>query len=75
LLKWYNIKKRDPLAFRSITGGLVNSLINPIANPAVATKDALVSTSVAAERDNFKLCDELMDEVSAMRSSFGVTST
>ena len=70
LRRWWATQKRDPLAFNSITGGLVNSLVNPIQNPC-ASKTDLTESKAVIDRDNFKLCDELIEEVDSLRKSFG----
>ena len=60
LKKWWAIKRTEPLTFNSITGGMVNSLMNPAVNSGSYKNDSAVPTS---ERDNFKLCEELVKEV------------
>jgi len=59
---WSKLQKDEPLGFRSITGGLPNSLVNPF----IASKDSPTAALIKNDRDNFKLCEELATEVRNM---------
>jgi hypothetical protein len=60
LKKWWTTKRSEPLTFNSITGGTASSLLNPAVNLGSYKNDLAIPTS---ERDNFKLCEELVKEV------------
>lgn len=66
LKKWWTTKRSEPLTFKSITGGMANSLMNPAVNPGSYKNDSAVPGN---ERDNFKLCEELVKELEMQRTN------
>jgi replication factor A1 len=70
LKKWWGQGDKLKRVFPSITGGLVNSIVNPVTSTVGSSKgDSTVSSTPPTDRDNFKLCEELINSVRDLNTS------
>ena len=68
LQRWWSMRRdREVNDFMSITGGQANSIVNPSGD--LHSKAHSSETPQSNDRDNFKLCDELVSEVASLSRS------